>query len=142
MDSLQKRPSLNSAMDHKSRMARAELIAKGLDPDQDGHRLRDDLLEIEEQEAVFTETEQRIIDEAKAMSLQNHLMELRRRIIICVISVVVGAILSYYFAEEIIGLLTAPAGKLYYMRPTEAFFPYMKVALFSGFWINAIATSL
>lgn len=135
MDSLQKRPSLNSAMDHKSRMARAELIAKGLDPDQEGHRLRDELLEIEKQEAVLTETEQRIIDEAKAMSLQNHLMELRRRIIICIISVVVGAILSYYFAEEIIGLLTAPAGKLYYMRPTEAFFTYMKVALFSGFVI-------
>ncbi len=132
MDSMQKRPSLNSAMDHKARMARAELIAKGFDPDANGQRLRDDLLAMEEQEEELTETEKRIMEEAKAMSLQNHLVELRYRLIICIISVIVGACVAYYFIEDIIGLLTAPAGKLYYMRPTEAFFTYMKVALFSG----------
>ena len=32
-------------------------------------------------------------------------------------------------------LLTGPAGKLYYMQPAEAFFTYIKVAIFVGFLI-------
>ena len=41
-----------------------------------------------------------------------------------------------YFAEEIVHFITAPAGKLYYMHPAEAFFTYLKASFFTGFLIS------
>lgn len=37
-----------------------------------------------------------------------------------------------YFIDLIILFLTAPAGKLYFMRPAEAFVIYFKVAVMTG----------
>ncbi|MDF2634791.1 MAG: Sec-independent protein translocase, TatC subunit [Pelosinus sp.] len=67
------------------------------------------------------------------MSLVDHLQELRRRLIIIIIAVAVGSLISYFYAAELVQYITAPAGKLYYMSPAEAFFTYVRVSFFAGF---------
>ena len=66
-------------------------------------------------------------------SLVGHLAELRSRFIRGGIAWAIGTVIIYYFAEEIVKILTAPAGILYYMGPAEAFLTYMKVSVFGGF---------
>ena len=68
-----------------------------------------------------------------SMSLVAHLTELRSRLIKCLVAVALGSCVGYYFIEEIMHYITLPAGKLYYMQPSEAFFTYLKVACVAGF---------
>ena len=70
-----------------------------------------------------------------SMTLVAHLTELRARLIKCLIAVALGSCVGYYFIDEIMHYLTLPAGKLYYMQPSEAFFTYLKVAIAVGFLI-------
>jgi sec-independent protein translocase protein TatC len=70
---------------------------------------------------------------AGEMSLVDHLQELRKRLIVCVAVVLAASIASYFYAVELVHVITAPAGKLYYMNPAEAFFTYLKVSVFAGF---------
>ena len=72
---------------------------------------------------------------AREMTLVGHLGELRRRIIVSVVSVVVGALAAYYYIDELMRVVTAPAGKLYFMSPAEGFFAYLKLAVFAGFML-------
>ncbi|MGE4588846.1 MAG: twin-arginine translocase subunit TatC [Acidaminococcaceae bacterium] len=67
------------------------------------------------------------------MSLTDHLQELRQRIIICLIAVATTSFISYFYAENLIKIIAASAGKLYFFHPTEVFFAYLRVALFVGF---------
>lgn len=67
------------------------------------------------------------------MSIIAHLTELRKRLIRSLIAIGIGSCVAYYFIEDIMHILTGPAGKLYYMQPAEAFFTYIKVAVFVGF---------
>lgn len=67
------------------------------------------------------------------MSLVDHLQEFRKRLIIALIAVAVGSTISYFYAAELVHMITAPAGKLYYMSPGEAFFAYLRVSFFAGF---------
>ncbi len=71
-----------------------------------------------------------------SMSIIAHLTELRKRLIRSLIAIGIGSCIAYYFIEDIMHLLTGPAGKLYYMQPAEAFFTYIKVAIFVGFLIS------
>lgn len=80
-------------------------------------------------EGPQTEAEADPIDE---MSMIDHLQELRQRIIKAVIAIGAGFTLCYFFSEQLINLITAPAGKLYYMSPAEGFFSYMKVSFVAG----------
>lgn len=73
------------------------------------------------------------------MSFTEHLEELRRRLIICLVAVGIGFALSYSFAERLFALLmrplikVMPAGeKLVFTALPEAFFTYFKVALIAG----------
>lgn len=70
------------------------------------------------------------------MSLISHLDELRTRLIRAMIAMGISSMICYFFAEELIHVITAPAGKLYYMQPAEAFFTYLKVSLFAGFLLS------
>lgn len=117
------KPTINSVIARYDRSQHAAMIAAGIDPD-------------EKQEDSYTETELKLMAEAKAMTLQEHLTELRRRIIICIVTVLIFMSISYYYSEELLHFITAPAGKLYYMRPTEAFFTYMRVAFYAGLIIS------
>lgn len=66
------------------------------------------------------------------MTLTGHLTELRRRLIVCIIATVLGMAVSNYFLDEIMAILTAPAGTLYFIKPAEAFFIYFKICLTAG----------
>ena len=74
-----------------------------------------------------------VTEDDGSMSLTAHLTELRSRLIKCLIAVALGSCVGYYFIETIMHYLTLPVGKLYYMQPSEAFFTYLKVAVFVGF---------
>lgn len=71
----------------------------------------------------------------REMTLVGHLGELRRRIVISVIAIVVGTIVAYAYVDELMKFVTAPAGKLYFMSPAEGFFAYLKLAVFAGFML-------
>ena len=90
-----------------------------------------------EDELVYTAIEQKMMDEARELSLVGHLSELRKRLIIIAVAVIVGTCISYYYVDLLLEILLKPAGKLYYMRPTEAFFTYMKVSVVGGLVIAA-----
>jgi len=111
MDGPRTKPSLNSMLEQKWR--REQQNKQLVEPE-------------------YSEREQQLLKEAADMSLVGHLTELRKRIIIAVFSVLIGFGICYYFVDSILNIIIAPAGKLYYMRPTEAFFTYMKVALVAG----------
>jgi sec-independent protein translocase protein TatC len=68
------------------------------------------------------------------MSYLHHLEELRRRIIVCAIALVVAFAVAWIFAWDILALLKAPAGSLTlnYMAPMEPFLVRFKLALFGG----------
>lgn len=70
-----------------------------------------------------------------SMSLIAHLTELRSRLIKSLVAVALGSCVGYCFIDEIMHYLTLPAGKLYYMQPSEAFFTYLKVSIVAGFLI-------
>ena len=67
------------------------------------------------------------------MSVVDHLQELRRRLIIASLSIGAASLACFYFVEDLMRLITRPAGKLYYLNPAEGFFAYMKMAVFGGF---------
>src|SRR5579862_5034784 len=70
----------------------------------------------------------------RAMTVIEHLRELRRRLVIAGIAIAVGVALSATLLTwPVIGLMTQPAGlKLAALRPAETLVTYMKVALVVG----------
>lgn len=67
------------------------------------------------------------------MSVIDHLQELRQRLIIAIVAVAAASLICYYFIDDLMKWIIQPAGKLYYLSPAEAFFAYMKLAVFAGF---------
>jgi sec-independent protein translocase protein TatC len=70
------------------------------------------------------------------MGFIEHLEELRRRLIVCMASVLVVSIVGYYFAEQMIDFLIRPVGEVYFMSPTEAFGVRIKISLFAGLLVS------
>lgn len=77
----------------------------------------------------------------KRMPFTQHLHELRKRLITCVVAVLVGFLVSYNFADRLFQILCKPwlealpkeqAVKLIATAPHEAFFTYMKVSFIAG----------
>ncbi|WP_051412033.1 twin-arginine translocase subunit TatC [Halonatronum saccharophilum] len=67
------------------------------------------------------------------MNLVGHLTELRRRVLISLISTALLAIVGYMRATEIIEVLASlTEGELIYLTPTEAFFTEIKIAFIVG----------
>ena len=64
--------------------------------------------------------------------LRDHLQEFRKRLIIRLVVVAIAALACYNYVDDIIALLSGPAGKLYFMNPSEVFFTYMEIALYAG----------
>ncbi len=69
------------------------------------------------------------------MTLWEHLEELRRRLIICVITLFAGFIISWFYRQAIFDVVQAPflkfvakGDKLSFISLTEPFFVYMKVS--------------
>ena len=78
--------------------------------------------------------------EASRAPLMDHLIELRRRLLMSMGALALAFAVSFYFAEPIFGFLVRPlvaAGqsKLIYTQLFEAFFVQLKVAFFAGVMI-------
>lgn len=82
----------------------------------------------------------RDIDETQQPLLE-HLIELRRRLLYCVLSLVVTFLVAFYFSKPIFGFLVRPlaeAGqtKVIYTEIFGAFFVQVKVAFFSAVMLS------
>lgn len=83
------------------------------------------------------------IDQTEA-PLLDHLIELRTRLVRCIMALAVAFTVCLYFADEIFGFLVRPLtqafpagqGKLIYTQLYEAFFVELKVALFAAFFVS------
>jgi sec-independent protein translocase protein TatC len=80
--------------------------------------------------------------EESAMPLMAHLVELRNRLLWAIVSLTIGFVICYIFAEEIYAFLVQPltealrgqeGRRMIYTSLHEAFFTYLKVAFFAGF---------
>ena len=90
----------------------------------------------------------RDIDDTKQPLLE-HLIELRRRLLWCLATLVIAFFVCFHFAEQIFAVLVQPLlkagqGKLIYTDVFEAFFTQVKVALFAALMVSfpMIATQL
>ncbi|WP_443971737.1 twin-arginine translocase subunit TatC [Sphingobium sp. CR28] len=85
----------------------------------------------------------RDIDETKA-PLLDHLIELRKRLIICVWALFLSGAVCFYFSDKLFAFLVHPlkeafgdgGGRLVYTKLYEAFFVQLKVALFGAFFCS------
>jgi sec-independent protein translocase protein TatC len=75
------------------------------------------------------------------MPFTQHLLELRKRLMVCAIAITVGFLVCYGFADKLFQILCQPwidalpkeqTVKLIATAPHEAFFTYMKVAFIAG----------
>jgi len=77
-----------------------------------------------------------VIDEGPTMSLIEHLEELRHRLIIVVISVLVAAGIGFFFSGAVLDLLRVPLPSaydtIYFTGPADAFGVQVKIAGFLG----------
>lgn len=75
-------------------------------------------------------------DEGATMTLIEHLEELRRRLIVIVIAILVGAIAAFVVSRPVLDLLRAPLPHqyqtLYFTGPADAFGVQVKIAGFLG----------
>lgn len=70
------------------------------------------------------------------MPVLDHVQEFRRRLIIILVVIAIASAISYSQTDTIIALISAPAGKLYFLNPAEVFFSYLKVSVFTGFLVT------
>jgi len=80
------------------------------------------------------------IDETKQPLLE-HLIELRRRLLWCLVTLAVAFFICFHFAQDIFAVLVQPLikagqGKLIYTDVFEAFFTQVKVALFAAIMLS------
>lgn len=83
------------------------------------------------------------IDESRA-PLLDHLIELRGRLVRCVLALAIGFAVCLYFADPILAFLVQPLkdafppgeGQLIFTKLPELFFVDLKVALFAGFMVS------
>ena len=59
------------------------------------------------------ESNQNELQDDGEMTIVSHLSELRKRLILCLLVIGFFSTISYYFAEEIVHFITAPAGSLH-----------------------------
>jgi sec-independent protein translocase protein TatC len=83
------------------------------------------------------------LDDSRA-PLLDHLIELRQRLMRCVIALLVSFGVCFYFSEQIFAFLVVPlkdafgdgGGRLVYTKLYEAFFVQVKVSIFAAFCVS------
>jgi sec-independent protein translocase protein TatC len=83
--------------------------------------------------------------EEPKMPLLDHLIELRTRLIYCLVGFLLAFFACFYVAEEIFGFLVGPladalkdreGGRMIFTALQEAFFTYIKVAFFAAAFVS------
>lgn len=77
---------------------------------------------------------EQLVDEP--MPLTEHLVELRRRLIVSLSALAVGTLLIYRWSGQILSWLAHPVGGLIFTAPTDAFLTRLKVAMFGGLFLS------
>lgn len=75
------------------------------------------------------------MDEPK-YTLVEHIDEFRLRLIYCLISFGIFSALSWRFVPFILKFISSPVPEFVFLSPAEAFFSYLKVTLWSGFFLS------
>jgi len=70
------------------------------------------------------------------LTLVEHLEELRKRIIICLLSIFICAVVCYFYSDKILMLLSTSIDKFVFLKPTEAFVARIKVSFYSGLFVS------
>jgi sec-independent protein translocase protein TatC len=80
--------------------------------------------------------------EDKQLTVIEHFSELRKRLMIIAIAVIIGTILSYKYIDLLIDIIVKPSQGLdfIYLSPPELFMAYIKIALLVGFTITSPIT--
>lgn len=75
-----------------------------------------------------------VMEDDARLTLVEHLGELRKRLIISCITIILGSVLCYNFIDDIIQLAVKPAAGLdfIYLSPPELFIAYVKISLVLG----------
>ncbi|MFQ5868120.1 MAG: twin-arginine translocase subunit TatC [bacterium] len=69
------------------------------------------------------------------MSLFEHLGELRRRIFISAVAVLVGSVITYFYVDRILEILKGPVETLVFIAPQEAFLVNLKLSFWGGVFL-------
>jgi len=75
-------------------------------------------------------------DPEKSMSLIDHLEELRRRLIVCGVSVLLLSAVSNFYLDEIRELFIRPVGELVYLGLAEALMTNLRLTFIAGFFLS------
>lgn len=76
-------------------------------------------------------------EDEKTMPFMDHLEDLRRCLIKCLVTVVVFSIGSYIFSKQVMDFLTAPyPQKLIFLSPAEGFMIQIKISFFAGLIVS------
>lgn len=68
------------------------------------------------------------------MPMMDHIGEFRKRVLWCLVALLIGGVIGYRYQEQIIAILVKPLGqKLFYTSPTGGFDFLIKICLFFGF---------
>lgn len=78
-------------------------------------------------------------EDGPRLTLVEHLGELRKRLVISFVSIIVCAFAVYRYINKIIDIITRPAGDLefIYLSPPELFMAYIKISLVLGLIISS-----
>lgn len=78
-------------------------------------------------------------EDGPKLTLTEHLGELRKRLIISFMAIIICAFAAYRYMDKIIDIITRPAGELefIYLSPPELFMAYIKISLVLGLIISS-----
>lgn len=71
-----------------------------------------------------------------AENFWQHLAELRRCLIKMALALLLGFMISLFLSKQILELITAPAGRLVFLHPTEALMAQLQVAFLNGLLVS------
>jgi len=72
--------------------------------------------------------------DSNKLTIVGHLSELRKRIIVMALAIVIGSFISYNYIDLIVTLIIRPAQDLrfIYLNPPDLFLAYLKISIISG----------
>ncbi|MDD5686531.1 MAG: twin-arginine translocase subunit TatC [Elusimicrobia bacterium] len=70
------------------------------------------------------------------LTLVEHLTELRKRIIVCLMTIFICGVFCFYYSDKILLVLSKQIGHLVFLKLTEAFFVRLKLAFYSAVFVS------